>query len=85
MEGVSYGMPALLYRGQGLAATDRAKSFLVLYPFSGNVVSAVLPELPGFDTTKGSIHYQAEQPIPEMVLRRIVAPRRGEIDTRAGA
>jgi uncharacterized protein YdhG (YjbR/CyaY superfamily) len=81
-EGTSYAMAALIYRGKGLIATVRAKKFLSLYPYSGAVIAASLNMLAEFETTSGSIHYSAEHPLPEAVLRRIVQLRRAEIDAK---
>ena len=50
-EGTSYGMAALLYRGKGLIATTRNKSFLSLYPYSGAVIASLSEALSDFDTT----------------------------------
>jgi uncharacterized protein YdhG (YjbR/CyaY superfamily) len=83
-EGTSYGMPALLYRGKGLIATLQTRRFLSLYPYSGVVVASVSDALSGFETTSGSIHYSAEHPLPDEVVRRIVGERRAEIDAKAG-
>lgn len=83
-QGTSYAMAALLYRGKGLVATVRAKKFLSLYPYSGSVVASVIDALGDFETTSGSIHYSAEHPLPEAVVRRVVEARRAEIDVRAG-
>lgn len=83
-EGTSYALAALLYRGQGLLATVKATKFLSLYPFSGRVVAAHHDLLAGFETTTGSIHYAADHPVPEDVLRSIVRARREEIDARRG-
>ncbi|HEY5221790.1 MAG TPA: DUF1801 domain-containing protein [Microbacteriaceae bacterium] len=79
-EGLSYAMAALLYRSKGLIASLRAKNFLSLYPYSGNVIHAVVDDVPGFETTTGSIHYSADRQLPEAVLRRIVTLRRAEIE-----
>ncbi|WP_417215414.1 iron chaperone [Arthrobacter sp.] len=83
-EGTSYGMAALLYRGQGLIASVKAKKFLSVYPFSGKVIARHRDPLAGVETTAGSIHYSAEHPLPEDLLRAIVQARREEIDARAG-
>ena len=82
-EGTSYAMPALLYRDKGLLATVRTKKFLSLYPYSGAVIASVLDALSDFETTSGSIHYSADHPLPDAVVRRIVAARRAEIDGKA--
>lgn len=82
-EGTSYGMAALIYRGKGLIATVRATKFLSLYPYSGAVVAANLDVLADFETTSGSIHYSAEQQLPDATVRRIVQARRAEIEAKA--
>lgn len=82
-EGTSYAMAALIYRGKGLIATVRAKKFLALYPYSGAVLAANLGVLENFETTSGSVHYSAEQQVPDAALRLIVLARRAEIDARA--
>jgi uncharacterized protein YdhG (YjbR/CyaY superfamily) len=83
-EGTSYAMAALIYRGEGLIATVRAKKFLSLYPYSGAVVAANRNVLADFKTTTGSVHYTAVHQLPELVVRRIVQARRAEIDLKAG-
>ena len=82
-EGTSYAMPALLYRDKGLLATVRTKKFLSLYPYSGAVIASVLDALSDFETTSGSIHYSADHPLPDALVRRIVTARRAEIDAKA--
>lgn len=82
-EGISYAMPALLYRDKGLLATVRTKKFLSLYPYSGAVVASVLDALSDFQTTTGSIHYSVDHQLPDAIVRRIVEARRAEIDAKA--
>lgn len=82
-EGTSYGMPALVYRGKGLVSSLSTKKFLSLYPFSAGVVAEVADDLDGFDTTKGSIHFAADHPLPDAVVRRLIESRRAEIDAKA--
>jgi len=82
VEGTSYGMAALLLHGKGLIATVRAKHFLSLYPYSGQVLAKLSAELGDFETTSGSVHYSADHPLPEALLRRIVEERRNEIDAK---
>ena len=81
-QGTSYAMAALLYRGKGLIAAVRAKKFMSVYPFSGEVVAAHRDVLANFETTSGSIHFSAEHQLPDATLRRIVQARRAEIDAK---
>ncbi|SEB42657.1 Uncharacterized conserved protein YdhG, YjbR/CyaY-like superfamily, DUF1801 family [Paramicrobacterium humi] len=82
VEGKSYGMPALLYRDKGLIAAMRTRRFLSLYPFSGAVVAELAEALTGFETTSGSVHFSADSPVPDELVRRIVDSRRTEIEAR---
>ena len=83
VEGTSYAMAALVYRGKGLVATVRAKKFLSLYPYSGRVLADLAGDLTDFETTSGSLHYSVEHQVPDDLLRRIVELRRDEIEAKA--
>ena len=82
VEGTSYGMAALLHHGKGVISTLRTKKFLSIYPFSSAVITLLAADLAGFETTKGSIHYTADHPLPDDLLRRIVEARRAEIEAK---
>lgn len=79
-EGVSYGMAALRYRGSPLVSARATAKHIGLYPFSPPTIEALAPELPGFSTSKGTVRFTAEQPLPDEVLDRIILFRRDEID-----
>lgn len=79
-EELSYAMPAFKYKGKGLVAIMANKEFLSLYPF-GNVENLGL-DLSGFESTKGSIHFSVERPIPDGLLRAIISARIGQIERR---
>jgi len=83
VEGTSYAMAALVYRGKGLIASVQAKKFLSLYPYSGTVLARLAADLSDFETTSGSLHFSVEHPVPDDLLRRIVELRRAEIDAKA--
>jgi uncharacterized protein YdhG (YjbR/CyaY superfamily) len=82
LEGLGYGMPALTYHGRPLLSVQVAKSHIGYYPFSPAVVDAVHHELDrgGFDWSKGTIRFQAEHPLPDDLVSRLVILRRDEID-----
>jgi uncharacterized protein YdhG (YjbR/CyaY superfamily) len=83
-EGVSYGMPALRYRGRPLIAVIETKAGFSVYPFSPAVVEQVADELAGLTSTKGGVQLTAEHPLPDEVFDRMVAARRAEIDAALG-
>ena len=80
VEDLSYGTPALRYRGRPLIGVRVSAAHLSLFPFSPDVVSAVAPQLNGYSLAKGTIRFSAAQPLPADVLDRIIELRRAEID-----
>lgn len=79
VEGISYGMPAFRVKGTVVCWFAAAKQHCALYP--GGPVDAFLPELTAFSTSKGTIRFQPDAPIPDPLLRRIIA----DAVARAGA
>ena len=80
VDGRSYGMPALKHAGKPLVGFLAARDHLSLFPFSPAVVEAVRDRLPGFSLSTGTIRFSVDQPLPEDVVREVVALRRAEID-----
>lgn len=79
-EGVSYGMAALRYRGSPLVSARATAKHIGLYPFSPPAIEALGPDLAGFSTSKGTVRFAPEHPLPDDVLDRIILFRRDEID-----
>ncbi len=77
-EELSYGMPAFKYKGKGLIAVMANKKFLSLYPF-GSVKKLNL-DLSAYECTPGSIHFSANHPIPDDLLRKIITMRVQQIE-----
>ncbi len=79
-EGLSYAMPAFKHIGKGLAAIMVNKRFLSLYPFCA--VDRLGPDLSAFECTSGSVHFTVAAPIPDDLLREVVAARKALIEGR---
>lgn len=79
VEGFSYGMPALRVNGRPLIAFAAAKNHCSLYPMSPAVIEQYQVELADFETSKGTIRFSPERPIPADLLRKLVAARLAEI------
>jgi len=79
-QGLGYGMPALVYRGKSLLSVMRAKRHIGVYPFSPAAVAAVADDLPESDVAKGTIRFQPERPLPDDVVRALVASRKAQIE-----
>ena len=80
VDGRSYGMPALKYAGKGLIGILAAKDHLSVFPFSPTAVDAVRDRLPGFSLSTGTIRFSVDRPLPDDVVRDLVARRRAEIE-----
>jgi uncharacterized protein YdhG (YjbR/CyaY superfamily) len=79
-EGVSYGMPAFLYRERPLLGFRAAKGHLSVFPFSPAAIDSVRDRLGGFDVSKGTIRFSPDNPLPEDLLADLVTARMQEID-----
>lgn len=79
-QGLSYGHPAFKVGGTTVAGFAAHKAHLGYMPHSGNVVSALGSELDGFDTTKGSVKFPLDAPLPDHVVAALISARRRELD-----
>lgn len=72
-EAISYGMPAFKYKGTLLwfAAFSKHCS---LFP-TASVIKAFQNELKGYETTKGTIHFPLDKPLPATLVKKIVKAR----------
>ena len=80
VEDLSYGTPALRYRGKPLIGVRVSAKHLSIFPFSPEVVDAVADQLGGYSLSKGTIRFTADRPLPEVVVTRVVALRKAEIE-----
>ena len=81
-QGISYGMPALIFHSRPLLSLMRAKGHIGIYPYSAVVVAAVLETLPAIDglsAAKGTVRLPLGAEIPEVVIRQLVLARSDEI------
>ena len=74
-ECVSYGMPAFRLDGM-LVWYGAGAGHCAFYP--GATVAAFSHDLAGFHTSKGTIRFQPDSPIPPDLVRRIVQARIAE-------
>lgn len=75
-------MPALRYRGRILVYYAAFKAHCSLFPASGAVLAEFADELAGFVTSKGTVQFTPERPLPSDLVTRIVRRRVAEIDAR---
>ena len=77
-EVISYGMPAIKVGGRAVVSYAAFKDHCSLFPMSMAVIGSLEDELAPFRASKGTLHFTADHPLPEAVVRRIVAARLAE-------
>jgi len=82
-ECISYQMPAFRLNGRVLLGFAAAKNHCSLYPWSGSAIIAFADELMDFSTSKGTIRFQPDKPIPDDLIRKIIIYRISENDNKA--
>jgi uncharacterized protein YdhG (YjbR/CyaY superfamily) len=74
-QGISHGMPAFKVQGKTIAGFAAFKNHLSYLPHSGSVLSELGDDVAGYGSTKGSLHFAVDQPLPEVLVRRLVETR----------
>lgn len=78
-ECISYQLPAFRLNGKPLVAFGVAANHCAFYPMSGTTVEAHKDLLKDYDTSKGTIRFQATNPLPAALVRKLVKARIAEI------
>ncbi|HEY9164697.1 MAG TPA: DUF1801 domain-containing protein [Candidatus Kryptonia bacterium] len=79
-ECISYQLPAFRLDGRMLVWFGAGANHCAFYP--GGVVERYKDELKGFKTSKGTIQFQPDKPIPVALVKKIVKARIAENKSR---
>ena len=79
-EVISYGIPAFKYKGV-LVWYAAFSDHCSLFP-TASVVAAFKDELKGFSTSKGTIHFPTDKPLPSDLVKKMVKARVAENDNK---
>ncbi len=79
-ETISYGIPAFKHKGVlvWFAAFSNHCSF---FP-TASVIEAFQNELKGFSTSKGTIHFPTDKPLPAALVKKMVKLRVAQIESK---
>ena len=80
-EGISYGMPAFRYKG-ALLGYAAFPNHCGLYPMNPAVIVAFADELKGYETSKGTIRFAVDKPLPAALVKKIVKARVAENEAK---
>ncbi len=77
-ECISYGLAAFRLNGKPLVAFGAGANHCALYPMSGSIVAAHKHALRAYETSKGTIRFQPDQPLPAALVRKLIRARIAE-------
>jgi uncharacterized protein YdhG (YjbR/CyaY superfamily) len=73
-EAISYGMPTFKYKGS-LVAFAAFSNHCSLFPMSLSVIEAFKKELKPFQTSKGTLQFPVDKPLPAALVKKLVKAR----------
>jgi uncharacterized protein YdhG (YjbR/CyaY superfamily) len=80
---ISYRVPAFRLGGRTFAGFAAFKNHLSYLPFSGSVIGQLSKELDGFTTTKSSVHFPVDRPLPKALVKKLIEMRLPDVARRA--
>ena len=76
---ITYGSPTFKVGGKGVAGFAAFARHCSYLPMSGSVTAALADELAEYETSKGSVKFPVDEPLPEPILRALVDTRLAEL------
>jgi uncharacterized protein YdhG (YjbR/CyaY superfamily) len=76
-EYITYGMPAFKYKG-ALVAYAAFANHCSFFPMSGRILDEFQDELQAYRTSKGTLHFPHDKPLPAALVKKIVKARIAE-------
>jgi uncharacterized protein YdhG (YjbR/CyaY superfamily) len=81
-EKISYGMPAFYYNGP-LVSFGAFKDHCSFFPMSTSVMRSHRSQLKRYDTSKGTIRFPMNKPLPATLVKKLVKARIVENEAKA--
>lgn len=76
-EALSYGIPAFRYKG-GLVAYAAFKKHCSFFPMQASLIDEMKDELKGYRTSKGTLQFPLDKPLPALLVKKMVKARIAE-------
>lgn len=77
-ECISYQLPAFRLNGRMLVAMGAWTNHCAFYPCSGATLKVFQDDLKRYETSKGTIRFAADKPLPATLVRKLVRARIAE-------
>ncbi len=78
---ISYDMPAFKLDGKAVAGFAAFTHHLSYFPHSGSVLPELAEELGDYSTTKGTLRFPVEAPLPKLLVEKLIAVRQRQLAT----
>jgi uncharacterized protein YdhG (YjbR/CyaY superfamily) len=82
-ECISYGIPAFCLNGRSLVFFGAWANHCAFYPGSSAMLKKFQDELSDFQTSKGTLRFSPDKPLPVALVKRLVKARIAENNDRA--
>ena len=82
-ECISYGIPAFRLNGRSLVFFGAWANHCAFYPGSSATLKKFRSELRDYQTSKGTLRFSLDKPLPVALVKKLVKARIAENDTRA--
>lgn len=84
-EYISYGMPTFKHFNKALVGYAAFKEHCSLFPYNSTLVKAYAEELKAYKTSKGTIQFAVDKPLPVSLIKKIVKERMKENEAKTHA
>lgn len=85
VEAFGYGMPGYKYRGRPLIYFSSFKNHMSIFAMGYEGINRHRAELADYEIRTGTIHFQADKPLPDKLVKTLISERMGDIDTAVAA
>jgi uncharacterized protein YdhG (YjbR/CyaY superfamily) len=82
-ECISYGIPAFRLNGRSLVFFGAWANHCAFYPGSSATLKKFRNELRDFQTSKGTLHFSPDKPVPVALVKKLLKARIAENNARA--
>jgi uncharacterized protein YdhG (YjbR/CyaY superfamily) len=76
---ISYGMPAFKVQGKTVAGFAAFKNHLSYLPHSGSVLATLPDDVAPYETSKGSLKFAINDPLPKRLVKKLIHTRMEEL------
>lgn len=78
-ECLAYGAPAFKVDGKAIAGFAAHKNHLSYLPHSGSVLASLADDVADYETSKGSLRFPVDKPLPKQLVKKLVRTRMREV------